>query len=311
MNASPARKKPPLAIVGQSDKFNAIQKVCAILRVLAQSSPLRLTEIADATSLNKATTLRILGSLIEEGFVSRVTGAKTYELGQEARVMAVGARRTVDIAELAQPSLLRLSERSADTALLSVRSGVEALYLARSVGSHPLQPNYLQIGSRRPLGVGAGSLALMVWLPDAEIDAIIEVIMPRLAKSPRITPSARAHRRGAQARPYRAARRRLSRHGRGRCAGSRRHWTGRGGVERRRVQRPHPAARGRTCRDAEEGSADPVARDHAAGEAEYAEDHQGGLALHPFVQRDHLALLAQRRQQRSDQQHDRERQADG
>jgi DNA-binding IclR family transcriptional regulator len=188
MNASPAGKKPPLSVVGQSEKFNAIQKVCAILRVLAQNSPLRLTEIADATSLNKATTLRILGSLIEEGFVSRVTGAKAYELGQEARVMAVGARRTVDIAELAQPSLLRLSEKSADTALLSVRSGVEALYLARSVGSHPLQPNYLQIGSRRPLGVGAGSLALMVWLQDAEIEAIIEVIVPRLAKSPRITP---------------------------------------------------------------------------------------------------------------------------
>jgi DNA-binding IclR family transcriptional regulator len=194
MNASiaqgPARagRKKPQPVPGQPDKFNAIQKVCAILRVLAQRSPLRLTEIADATSLNKATTLRILASLIEEGFVSRVTGAKTYELGQEARVMAVGARRSVDIAELAQPSLLRLSEKSADTALLSVRSGVEALYLARSVGSHPLQPNYLQIGSRRPLGVGAGSLALMVWLPDAEIEAVIEVIVPRLAKSPRITP---------------------------------------------------------------------------------------------------------------------------
>jgi DNA-binding IclR family transcriptional regulator len=195
MNASPAKlaatahkKKPVLSVVGQTEKFNAIQKVCAILRVLAQNSPLRLTEIADATSLNKATTLRILGSLIDEGFVSRVARAKTYELGQEARVMAISARRTVDIAELAQPSLLRLSEKSADTALLSVRSGVEALYLARSVGSHPLQPNYLQIGSRRPLGVGAGSLALMVWLPDAEIEAIIEVLIPRLAKSPRITP---------------------------------------------------------------------------------------------------------------------------
>lgn len=185
--AKAGRKKLQL-VTGQPDKFNAIQKVCAILRVLAQHSPLRLTEIADVTSLNKATTLRILASLIEEGFVSRVAGAKTYELGQEARVMAVGARRSVDIAELAQPSLLRLSEKSADTALLSVRSGIEALYLARSVGSHPLQPNYLQIGSRRPLGVGAGSLALMVWLPDAEIEAIIEVIMPRLDKSPRITP---------------------------------------------------------------------------------------------------------------------------
>lgn len=182
------RKKPALAMAGQPATFNAIQKVCAILRALAQNSPLRLTEIADATSLNKATTLRILGSLIEEGFVSRIAGAKTYELGQEARVMAISARRSVDIAELAQPSLLRLSEKSADTALLSVRSGVEALYLARSVGSHPLQPNYLQIGTRRPLGVGAGNLALLVWLPDAEIDAIIDVIVPRLAKSPRITP---------------------------------------------------------------------------------------------------------------------------
>jgi DNA-binding IclR family transcriptional regulator len=154
--------------------------------VLAQSSPLRLTEIAGylVEQGDDAAHPRLP---IEEGW-SAAPPAKTYDLGQEARVMAVGARRTVDIAELAQPSLLRLSERSADTALLSVRSGVEALYLARSVGSHPLQPNYLQIGSRRPLGVGAGSLALMVWLQDAEIDAIIEVIVPRLAKSPRITP---------------------------------------------------------------------------------------------------------------------------
>jgi DNA-binding IclR family transcriptional regulator len=185
--ADAVNRHKPRSGTGQPGTFNAIQKVCAILRVLAQRSPLRLTEIADAASLNKATTLRILASLIEEGFVCRVAGAKTYELGQEARVMAISARRAVDVGELAQPSLLRLSEKSADTALLSVRSGVEALYLARSVGSHPLQPNYLQIGSRRPLGVGAGSLALLTWLPDAEIDAIIDAVVPRLAKAPRIT----------------------------------------------------------------------------------------------------------------------------
>jgi DNA-binding IclR family transcriptional regulator len=149
------RKKLQL-VPGQPDKFNAIQKVCAILRVLAQRSPLRLTEIADATSLNKATTLRILASLIEEGFVSRVAGAKTYELGQEARVMAVGARRSVDIAELAQPSLLRLSEKSADTALLSCACVDRCILAFR--GRPSAQPNYLQIGSRRPRG--ASSLAV-------------------------------------------------------------------------------------------------------------------------------------------------------
>src|SRR5258705_10467003 len=122
MNATSAKKKSSLSVVGQPGTFNAIQKVCAILRVLAQHSPLRLTEIADATSLNKATTLRILGSLIEEGFVTRIAGAKTYELGQEARVMAISARRSVDIAELAQRSLLRWPSKAAATPVRAGRS---------------------------------------------------------------------------------------------------------------------------------------------------------------------------------------------
>jgi DNA-binding IclR family transcriptional regulator len=172
---------------GEPNPFNSIQKVCAVLRVLGQRSPLRLTEIAEEAAINKATAFRILSALIEEGFVRRAGGAKTYELGEEARAMARSARNSIDVAELAQPSLLRLAARSGDTALLSVRSGLDALYVARAVGTHPLQPNYLQIGSRRPLGVGAGSLALLSWLPDAELEAIIEIIVPRLANWPRVT----------------------------------------------------------------------------------------------------------------------------
>jgi DNA-binding IclR family transcriptional regulator len=172
----------------QPNTFNSIQKVSAILKVLAHRSPLRLTEIAEAAMLNKATTLRILGTLMNEGFVNRVSGGKSYEFGEEARAISISARSSINIAELAQPSLLRVAAQSADTALLSVRSGIEALYIARAVGSHPLQPNYLQIGSRRPLGVGAGSLALLAWLPADERNAIVEVVTSGLANMPRITP---------------------------------------------------------------------------------------------------------------------------
>ena len=116
--------------------LNAIQKVCAILRVLAQSSPLRLTEIAEATSLNKATTLRILGSLIEKGFVNRVAGAKTYELGQEARVMAVSARRTVDIAELIDAAFPGM-----DGVGVPIRDDAGQVIAALSVGASSVQPS--------------------------------------------------------------------------------------------------------------------------------------------------------------------------
>ena len=280
--------------------------------MLAQNSPLRLTEIAEATSLNKATTLRILGSLIEEGFVTRVAGAKTYELGQEARVMAISARRTVDIAELAQPSLLRLSERSADTALLSVRSGVEALYLARSVGSHPLQPNYLQIGSRRPLGVGAGSLALMVWLPDAEIDAIIDVIMPRLAKSPRITPKYLRERIVAARKHGHTVQVDVALPGMGGVGVPVRDDAGQViaalsvGASSDRIRRREAELAEMLKKEAqilERAMAQP-AKPGALKMIKASLGERSGA----FVQRHQLALLAQRRQQRADQQHHGQRQ---
>src|SRR5690606_15564463 len=45
---------------------------------------------------------------------------------------------------------------------------------------------YLEIGSRRPLGAGAGSLALLAWMPDAEIEATMSIILGKLQRYPKI-----------------------------------------------------------------------------------------------------------------------------
>jgi DNA-binding IclR family transcriptional regulator len=172
---------------GPAETPGAIEKVCAVLRALSRQSPQRLTSIATEASLNKATALRILTTLIDEGFVHRPEGSKLYELGVEARLMSSNASRSLHLARLAQPALLRLADKSGDTALLSVRREIEALYVGRAVGMHPLQPSYLQIGSRRLLGVGAGSLALLSWLPDAEVKTIINIVVARQPRNSAIT----------------------------------------------------------------------------------------------------------------------------
>lgn len=48
-------------------------------------------------------------------------------------------------------------------------------------GSFPLRANFLSVGGRRLLGVGAGSLALLAWLPKREIEAILPRIASGLA----------------------------------------------------------------------------------------------------------------------------------
>jgi DNA-binding IclR family transcriptional regulator len=164
---------------------NSVQKGCAVLRALAAHPALRLSELAAAAGLNKVTALRIVETLIEEGFVRRLDGPR-YELGAEALALAA-ARRPKNLRELARASLVRLAELSQDTVLLSVRSGAEAVCIERELGTFPIRANYLDIGSRRPLGVGAGSMALLAWLPDPEIDAVLGIVAPRLSTFSRLT----------------------------------------------------------------------------------------------------------------------------
>lgn len=166
---------------------SAIQKVCRVLRALSEPEPLRLADVAASTDLNKATVLRLLDALADEGFVERDDATKRYRLGEAAMVMGLAAQGRNHLRDRARPWLLRLAGLCGDTVLLSVRSGAQALCIDRESGSYPIRANYLDVGSRRPLGVGAGSLALLAWLPDAEVDSLLADSLPAItARAPRI-----------------------------------------------------------------------------------------------------------------------------
>ena len=167
--------------------INAVQKACRILVSLSSAEESRLTDIANSTSLNKATALRILDTLSREGFVSRNDTAKTWSLGAEAYVLAAAASRGDDLRDHTRPALMRLAAVSHDTVLLSIRRGMQSVCVDREIGDYPIRANYLDVGSRRPLGVGAASLALLAWLPDNEIEAVLPLIKCTLTQFPKIT----------------------------------------------------------------------------------------------------------------------------
>lgn len=174
----------------QASSTNAPQKVCRILKILSNPESLRLADIAAGAELSAPTCLRILETLIEEGFVRRDPAhPKRYLLGEQALVLGLAMQGRDHIRDRARPALVRLAAHSGDTVLLSTRHGLESVCVDREFGSFPIRANYLDIGSRRPLGAGAGSLALLAWLPPQECDAVIDLIRPRLAERyPRITP---------------------------------------------------------------------------------------------------------------------------
>jgi DNA-binding IclR family transcriptional regulator len=150
-----------------------VDRVAAILRALAEGGEhgVSLTGVAESTGIAKPTVHRLLSALANAGFAFQQSPERIYRLGSAAVALGQSALHQ-HAAAIARPALERLAAVTGDTAFASVREGTAAVCVARAVGDFPIRTLTLDIGDRRPLGVGAGSLALLAALPDDEINAI-------------------------------------------------------------------------------------------------------------------------------------------
>lgn len=180
MELQSARSSPALA---RGSGTQTIQRAVAVLRVIASRghAGLRLAEIARHTGLERPTVHRILRCLCQEGVAAQEATTRHYHLGHLAFELGLAAAPQFSLRELCSHSLTRLAEHSGDTVFLTVRSGYDTVCVDRREGSFPIKALLLDVGTRRPLGVGAGGLALLMPLADAAIDEVLHANATRLA----------------------------------------------------------------------------------------------------------------------------------
>lgn len=149
----------------------SIGRAVAILRLVASRSPggARLAYLYRSAGLTRPTTHRILKGLIAERLIVQEPQTRLYFLGPLTFEFGLAAAQKPRIMDLAQPVLARLAEITADTVYVVVRSGSDAVCLGRREGVFPIKTLTLDVGSRSPLGVGAGGLALLASMEDAEV----------------------------------------------------------------------------------------------------------------------------------------------
>lgn len=154
----------------------SVDRALALLSVVGRYAErgVSLTEIVAKTDLNKPTARRLLLALMRAGLVEQDEETRLYFLGEETFVLGSLASRRYGLLQLAMDGLVRLSRKTEDTSFLSIRRGTYSVCLYREEGTFPVRTHALQAGFEHPLGVGAGSLAMLAALPDDEIDAILE-----------------------------------------------------------------------------------------------------------------------------------------
>ena len=165
----------------RSDGSQSIGRAVSLLSIVAQRSApgARLSEAAELSGLHIATARRILQALVAEGLLAFNSGTKIYAIGPAIFSFAVQGNPWFSRRELFVPALDRIAHRTRDTVMFSIRSGVEAVCLARHEGAFPIRVMSLETGSRRPLGAGSGSLAILAFLPKEERAEILRTSASR------------------------------------------------------------------------------------------------------------------------------------
>ena len=140
---------------------------------------MRIAEVVATAGLAHATCHRMLQCLQAEGLVDKDGHTRKYYLGPLVHELGLLARPRYRLSELCDSALRSLAEGTQDTVYLSERSGLEAVCTARHMGDYPIKALALDIGIRRPLGVGAGGLAILGAMDPAEAESVVQINGPR------------------------------------------------------------------------------------------------------------------------------------
>ncbi len=158
-----------------SDGTQSIQRVVALLRELTTSSRrgASCAELASRTGIDRTTAHRMLQRLSSEDLLAYDEDTRRYSFGRLAYDIGLAASERFDLAQLCKPTLARIAEDTGDTVFLMVRSGDDAVCADRAMGSYPIKTFVVDLGTRRPLGIGAGSLAILGALPADVADLVM------------------------------------------------------------------------------------------------------------------------------------------
>jgi DNA-binding IclR family transcriptional regulator len=169
----------------------SIQRAARLLRELAARNRqgMRLIDVAHSSGLQRPTVHRMLKCLAAENLVSQDPQSRRYYLGPLVFELGITAGPRFNIRDLCTDALDRIAAETGDTVFLTIRSGDDSLCVDRREGSFPIKAFTVDVGVRRPLGVGAGSLAILTALPEEEIEEIVARIASRLPAFGRLSAS--------------------------------------------------------------------------------------------------------------------------
>ena len=131
-----------------------------------------VSEVAQLTGLHKATTHRIMMTLLNGGFLERLPDGERFRLGIRVVELGLGALRGLDVRRAAFPYMEQLVERFDETCDLGVFDRGWVLYVEVVRSQHSLTIA-ARVGRRLPAYCTASGRVFLAFLPPEVVDPVM------------------------------------------------------------------------------------------------------------------------------------------
>ena len=158
-----------------ADKATAIEKALEILLAFSpDNQPIGTGELSKNLGFHKATTSRILQTLLEYGFVHQNLETKQFTLGEKVYELGMSLAETSinKIVRVARPYVDALRDELGETIVLEVWSGNSTVAAYEAESTRPIRVGG-RVGKIPPVHVAAGAKAILSLTEPAQVDAAL------------------------------------------------------------------------------------------------------------------------------------------
>jgi IclR family KDG regulon transcriptional repressor len=151
----------------------AVERALQILESFDDEHPeMGVSEISQAVDLHKATTHRIMTTLLNFGYLERAVDGQRYRLGLRLTELGFRAIRRMDLRREALWHMNQLSQKWGEACDLSIFDHGEVFYIEMIPGSHALTIA-AGVGQRLPAHCTASGKLFLAHLPAQELEGFL------------------------------------------------------------------------------------------------------------------------------------------
>lgn len=157
-----------------SNTTQSVQRALMILNTFSDDTPLqRVSDIARRVQLTPSTVSRLLGTMLDMGFVERDEVSGFYRLGYQILTLSGVVLHSHEIYRHAYPELYKLSAETDLHIFLGIQDHDELVHVA-SVGAEDTNDLFTPVGYRHPMFCCAMGKAILAYLDDSEVNLILK-----------------------------------------------------------------------------------------------------------------------------------------